>query len=58
MDSINCLGDAMNVFINENSLELLKQMKPAIKSKILDILHNFINTKIFNQIEYKDIIED
>ena len=48
----------MNVFINENSLELLKQMKPAIKSKILDILHNFINTKIFNQIEYKDIIED
>lgn len=52
------LKDAMNIFINENSRELLKQMKPSIKRKIIEILQNFIRTRIFNQIRYNQIIDE
>uniref|UniRef100_A0A1B0CU12 Putative hemolymph juvenile hormone binding protein tabanus bromius n=1 Tax=Lutzomyia longipalpis TaxID=7200 RepID=A0A1B0CU12_LUTLO len=40
---------ALNLFINSNSQELLKEMKPALKAKLTTVLHNFMD-KLFERI--------
>ncbi|XP_055715245.1 protein takeout [Phlebotomus papatasi] len=40
---------ALNLFINSNSQELLKEMKPALRAKLTTVLHNFMD-KLFERI--------
>ncbi|CAH1110148.1 unnamed protein product [Psylliodes chrysocephalus] len=45
------LQAALNLFINSNSQELLKEMKPHLKKKLLILMRNFAD-KIFSQVPY------
>ena len=40
---------ALNLFINSNAQELLKEMKPTIRAKLVTILTNFMD-KLFERI--------
>lgn len=40
---------ALNLFINSNSQELLKEMKPALREKLTLVMRNFID-KLFEKI--------
>jgi len=51
------LGDNMNLFINENWRDILKELKPSIQDTISQILQNIIN-RIFAKIPYDDIFLD
>nr|XP_022909124.1 protein takeout [Onthophagus taurus] len=42
---------ALNLFINTNSQELLKEMKPALKKKLVGLISNFVHT-LFDNIPY------
>lgn len=46
---------ALNLFINSNSQELLKEMKPAIKKKILILMRGFADN-LFSHIPYDEIL--
>lgn len=47
---------AMNLFINSNAQELLKEMKPALKEKLTILLHNFMEN-LFSKISLDEWIE-
>lgn len=40
---------ALNLFINSNAQELLKEMKPALRNKLTTVMHSFID-KLFERI--------
>lgn len=40
---------ALNLFINSNAQELLKEMKPALRAKLNTVLHTFID-RLFERI--------
>lgn len=42
---------ALNLFINSNSQELLKEMKPDLKKKLLLLMRNFVEN-LFQKIPY------
>lgn len=42
---------ALNLFINSNSQELLKEMKPHLKKKLLILIRNFAQ-KLFDHVPY------
>lgn len=46
----------MNLFINSNAQELLKEMKPALKDKLTILLTNFMEN-LFSKIPYDEWIE-
>ncbi|KAI4499872.1 hypothetical protein M0802_005128 [Mischocyttarus mexicanus] len=50
-DGNTILQAALNLFINSNSQELLKEMKPDLRRKLVQVMSNFIE-KIFTQIPY------
>ncbi|KAG5672045.1 hypothetical protein PVAND_002207 [Polypedilum vanderplanki] len=47
---------AMNLFINSNAQELLKEMKPALKEKFTVLLHNFMEN-LFSKIPFDEWVE-
>lgn len=47
---------AMNLFINSNAQELLKEMKPALKEKLTVLLHNFMEN-LFSRIPFDEWVE-
>ena len=47
---------AMNLFINSNAQELLKEMKPALKEKLTILLHNFMEN-LFSKSPFDEWIE-
>lgn len=47
---------AMNLFINSNAQELLKEMKPALKEKFTEMLFNFMNN-LFSRIPFDEWVE-
>ncbi|XP_070504021.1 protein takeout-like isoform X1 [Chironomus tepperi] len=47
---------AMNLFINSNAQELLKEMKPALKQKLTILLHNFMEN-LFSKIPFDEWVE-
>ncbi|XP_072378894.1 protein takeout [Diabrotica undecimpunctata] len=49
------LQAALNLFINSNSQELLKEMKPHLKKKLLILMRNFAD-KVFSQVPYQAFI--
>lgn len=51
------LEAALNLFINSNSQDLLREMKPSIKKKLLVNMHNFIDN-LFAQIPYNHFITE
>lgn len=40
---------ALNLFINSNAQELLKEMKPALRDKFTSVMHSFID-RLFERI--------
>uniref|UniRef100_A0A8D8LL64 Circadian clock-controlled protein n=1 Tax=Cacopsylla melanoneura TaxID=428564 RepID=A0A8D8LL64_9HEMI len=48
------LEAALNLFINSNSQELLKEMKPDIKKKLLVQMKTFLDDHLFAQIPYDE----
>jgi hypothetical protein len=46
----------MNLFINSNAQELLKEMKPALKSKFTILLSNFMEN-LFSKIPFDEWVE-
>lgn len=48
---VNCdiTEAALNLFINSNAQELLKEMKPALRGKLTNVLHTFID-RLFEHI--------
>ncbi|XP_031639533.1 uncharacterized protein LOC116351549 [Contarinia nasturtii] len=40
---------ALNLFINSNAQELLKEMKPALRTKLTTVMHSFID-RLFERI--------
>lgn len=48
------LGDNMNLFLNENWRDILKELKPAISYAIEEVLKSIIN-RIFNKVPYYDM---
>jgi Haemolymph juvenile hormone binding protein (JHBP) len=46
----------MNLFINSNAQELLKEMKPALKQKLTVHLHNFMEN-LFSRIPFDEWVE-
>lgn len=48
---------ALNLFINSNAQELLREMKPSIKKKLLVTLRHFIEN-LFDRIPYNYWITD
>lgn len=48
------LGDNMNLFLNENWRDILKELKPAITLAVEEILKSIIN-RIFIKVPYEDI---
>jgi hypothetical protein len=46
----------MNLFINSNAQELLKEMKPALKEKLTVLLHNFMEN-LFSKIPFDEWVE-
>lgn len=51
-----CAEAAMNLFINSNAQELLKEMKPALKEKFTEMLFNFMNN-LFSRIPFDEWVE-
>ncbi|XP_050309869.1 protein takeout isoform X2 [Anthonomus grandis grandis] len=51
------LQAALNLFINSNSQELLKEMKPHLKRKLLVLMSDFV-TNIFEHVPYNAIISE
>ncbi|CAG9859245.1 unnamed protein product [Phyllotreta striolata] len=49
------LQAALNLFINSNSQELLKEMKPHLKKKLLVLMRNFAD-KIFSTVPYDSFL--
>ncbi|KAG5880989.1 hypothetical protein JTB14_017999 [Gonioctena quinquepunctata] len=47
---------ALNLFINSNSQELLKEMKPHLKKKLLILIKDFAD-KLFSRVPYDEFIE-
>lgn len=47
------LGDNMNVFLNENWPEILKELKPAINYAIEELFKSIIN-RIFAKLPYEE----
>lgn len=48
------LGDNMNTFLNENSQDILNELKPSITSALEQILEAIIN-RIFAKVPYKEL---
>lgn len=48
---------ALNLFINSNSQELLKEMKPHIKKKLMITMKSFIDN-LFSRVPYESWIID
>lgn len=48
---------ALNLFINSNSQELLKEMKPDLRRKLIQVMTVFIE-KLFAQVPYDAWITD
>lgn len=46
----------MNLFINSNAQELLKEMKPALKEKFTVMLQNFMEN-LFSKIPFDEWVE-
>jgi Haemolymph juvenile hormone binding protein (JHBP) len=46
----------MNLFINSNAQELLKEMKPALKEKLTILLYNFMEN-LFSKIPFDEWVE-
>lgn len=46
---------ALNLFINSNAQELLKEMKPALREKLTLVLRNFID-KLFEKIPLEQFL--
>lgn len=40
---------ALNLFINSNAQDLLKEMKPALRAKLTTVMHSFID-RLFERI--------
>lgn len=53
----NVIGEAMNVFLNENALEIIEEMKPAASQAIGKHFKNFLNTA-FLQVPLKVWLPD
>lgn len=52
------LGDNMNVFLNENWRDILKELKPAISYAIEEVFKSIVN-RIFNKVPYYEMfLED
>jgi len=47
---------AMNLFINSNAQELLKEMKPALKAKLTVLLRNFMEN-LFSRVPFDEWVE-
>lgn len=47
---------ALNLFINSNAQELLKEMKPALRDKLTLVLRNFVD-KLFEKIPVEQLLE-
>lgn len=47
---------ALNLFINSNAQELLKEMKPALRNKLTLVMRNFID-KLFEKIPLEQFFE-
>lgn len=54
---IKFLEAALNLFINSNGQELLKEMKPDLRKKLVQHLTAFIRT-IFSRVPYDAFIID
>lgn len=48
------LGENMNLFLNENWQDILKELKPGVTDAFAQIFSNIING-IFQKIAYSDI---
>jgi len=48
---------ALNLFINTNSQELLKEMKPDLRRKLVQVMTTFVE-KLFAQVPYDAWITD
>lgn len=48
---------ALNLFINSNSQELLKEMKPDLRRKLVQVMTSFVE-KLFAQVPYDAWIID
>lgn len=46
---------ALNLFINSNSQELLKEMKPHLKKKLLILMRNFAEN-LFDTVPYNEFL--
>ncbi|XP_011631191.1 protein takeout [Pogonomyrmex barbatus] len=56
-DSNSILLAALNLFINTNSQELLKEMKPDLRRKLVQVMTTFVE-KLFAQVPYDAWITD
>ncbi|XP_015523632.1 protein takeout [Neodiprion pinetum] len=56
-DGNTILQAALNLFINSNSQELLKEMKPDLRRKLVQVMTAFVE-KLFDQVPYDAWIED
>jgi hypothetical protein len=48
------LGDNMNLFLNENWSDILKELKPSITTAFAKIFKNTIN-KVFDAVPYREL---
>lgn len=53
----NVFGQAMNKFLNENSKEIIEEMKPAARSSIAKHFQSFLNTA-FTKVPMKSWLLD
>ncbi|XP_020288989.1 protein takeout [Pseudomyrmex gracilis] len=56
-DSNSIILAALNLFINTNAQELLKEMKPDLRRKLVQVMSNFVE-KLFAQVPYDAWIVD
>ncbi|XP_001607053.1 protein takeout isoform X1 [Nasonia vitripennis] len=56
-DGNTILQAALNLFINSNSQELLKEMKPDLRRKLVQVMSTFVE-KIFAQVPYDAFVTD
>ncbi|CAH0722881.1 unnamed protein product, partial [Brenthis ino] len=56
-NSNSVLQAALNLFINTNSQELLKEMKPQLKGDLAEKMSRFIE-RILEKISYDDLVEE
>lgn len=56
-DGNTILQAALNLFINSNSQELLKEMKPALRKKLIQVMTSFVEN-LFRQVPYDAWISD